>query len=275
MQTGTDIIAAAGLVRPATPDYAGVKARPQKAPIPAMNCAHRSNDAVLARPIANLSFATMQASLLSAQRRGVTMMHTARPFSVYRKVFYGGKSSHSVLRQLQGKRVVDVGCGYTPFMRDSMFRACHDAGIAFYAVDPLLEEDMQFGLRQWLLARATGARGRFQRNAPGLSRALNARAQDLPFEDNSMDEILCSYLLFVWLKDEKLLAEVFAEFLRVLKPGGRVQLYPLHDWRNLSISDSALLTLLDSFTVEQCFVHGGLDPRIMPSMLTRLTKSGR
>jgi hypothetical protein len=64
-----------------------------------------------------------------------------------------------------GKRIVDVGCGYTPYAEDSMFRACHDAGVKFYGIDPLIGTDIKFGLKERTLARATGGRGIF--NAAG------------------------------------------------------------------------------------------------------------
>ena len=75
---------------------------------------HSQATAALGAPIANLSFGAMRSYLHTAQRRGIGMMHTARPFSIYRKVFYGGRSQRSVLSQLAGKRIVDVGCGFTP-----------------------------------------------------------------------------------------------------------------------------------------------------------------
>ena len=65
----------------------------------------------LGRPIANVSFAMMRGYIRSAQRRGVDMMHTARPFSFYRKVFYSGQSEQAILAKLQGKRIVEIGCG--------------------------------------------------------------------------------------------------------------------------------------------------------------------
>ncbi len=226
----------------------------------------------LGGPIANISFALMRGYVRSAQRRGVGMMHTARPFSYYRKVFYQGQSRSEVLQNLTGKRVVDVGCGYTPYAEDSMFRACHDAGIEFYGVDPLIGTDINFGLKERTLARATGGRGIFSAEAPGLSRALNATAQELPFDDQSVDEILCSYLMFVWIEDEEILADILEEFLRVLKDGGQVKLYPLHEWRTMRFKNRRLLKVLANFKIEQIFTHGGPDLRVMPSLLTRMTK---
>lgn len=226
----------------------------------------------LGKPIANASFAMMYRQVRAIEKSGITMMHTARPFSYYRKVFYKGQSRSSILQYLEDKTVVDVGCGYTPYADDSMFQACHDAGIKFYGVDPLIGSNIQFGFKEWAMARAMGSRGRFNSNAPGLSNAISAYAQELPFEDHSVDEVLCSYLLFVWIEDEAMLAEILGEFLRVLKPSGMLKLYPLNEWRFMQFKRPQLKQVLAKFKVEQHFVHGGLDVRVTPSLLTIMTK---
>lgn len=227
----------------------------------------------LGRPIANMSFAAMQSYLRSAQRRGIGMMHTARPFAFYRKVFYGNQSGSQVLKSLRDKRVVDVGCGYTPYATDSMFRACHDAGIEFYGVDPLLAKEIAIGPWERALARVTGGSALFNSNPPGLSKALPESAQMLHFDDASIDEILCSYLLFVWIEDEEVLADILSEFLRVLKSGGTVKLYPLYEWRLMRFRNKRLKSVLKHFELQQTFVHGRGDWRVMPSMLTELVKA--
>jgi SAM-dependent methyltransferase len=226
----------------------------------------------LGRPIANMSFAMMHGYVRSIQRRGVAMMHTARPFAYYRKVFYQSQPKSAVLKSLQNKRVVDVGCGYTPYAEDSMFRACHDADIEFYGVDPLIGTDIKFGFKERAVARATGGSGHFSTHPPGLAKALSASAQELPFEDQSVDELLCSYLLFVWIEDEEVLADILDEFLRILKPGGLVKLYPLYEWRFMRLKNKRLKNVLVNFKIEQTFVHGGRDLRVTPSMLTEMTK---
>lgn len=223
-------------------------------------------------PLANWSFAMMHRQVHVIQKRGVSMMHTARPFAYYRKVFFEGKTEAAVLQSLAGKRLLDIGCGYTPFANDSMFRVCHDAGIEFYGIDPLIADEFEFGLKERLMARAFGSRGMFSQAAPGLEKALPSYAHDLPFDDNSIDQILCSYLLFVWIEDEAALAEIFKEFLRVLKPGALVKIYPLHEWSQLRFSNSELIDILANFDIEQSFVHGGLDFRVTPAMLTKLRK---
>lgn len=225
------------------------------------------------RPLANINVALMRGYIRSIQRRGVDMVHTARPFSVYRKVFYRGRSAKEVLASLQDKRVVDVGCGYTPYAADSMFRACSDAGVDFYGVDPVIANGLRLGWREQLVARATGGRGVFSKNAPGLVRALPARAENLPFDDESVDEILSSYLLFVWIDDEQLLADILREFLRVLTPGGVVKLYPLYEWRWMRFNNKALRQVLAEFTITQRYISGYTDWRVPHSLLTELVKT--
>ncbi|MEH6607924.1 MAG: methyltransferase domain-containing protein [Halioglobus sp.] len=237
-----------------------------------MRAARAVLEQTLGRPIANVSFAMMRSYIRSAQRRGVDMMHTARPFSLYRKVFYNGESEQAILTRLEGKRIVDIGCGYTPYAEDSMFRACHQSGIEFYGVDPIIGEDIAFGFRERALARATGGKGVFSSNPPGIEKALATTAQDLPFENDSVDEILCSFLLFVWIRDEAVLADILSEFLRVLKPGSKAKLYPLYDWRFMRAKNERLQQVLAKFHLEQSFIHGRGDLRVMPSMLTEMTK---
>lgn len=224
-------------------------------------------------PVADFSFSLMQRYIHSAQRSGVGMLHTARPFSYYRKTLYHNQSHRQVLKELGGKTIVDIGCGYTPYAPDSMFRACHDAGIDFFGVDPLFEKELRIGLKEKALARFTGGSGRFSSRAPGLHKALPSTAQDLPFDAGAVDEILCSYLLFVWIEDEELLADIFEEFHRVLSPGGIIRLYPLGDWELLHFSHDRLQAVLARFSVTQTFVFGGVDPRVMSAMLTELVKS--
>ena len=50
-----------------------------------------------------------------------------------------------MLNGLIDKTVVEVGCGYTPFAKDSMFRACHDAGVEFFGIDPLFQREVSIG----------------------------------------------------------------------------------------------------------------------------------
>ena len=145
-------------------------------------------------------------------------------------------------------------------------------GLRKFSENSLIGEDISFGIRERALVRATGGKGVFSYNPPGIEKALATTAQGLPFENDSIDEILCSFLLFVWLRDKSALADVLSEFLRVLKPGSKAKLYPLHDWRFMRIKNARLKQVLAKFQLEQSFIHGGGDLRVMPSMLTEMTK---
>lgn len=226
----------------------------------------------LVRSMANFSFSVMYHQVRAIEKSGVSMMHTARSFSYYRKIFYRGMNEAEVLQSLEGKRILDVGCGHTPYANDSMFQACYRAGVEFYGIDPVIANKPTFGFKERALARALGSKGQFCAKADGLSKALPAFAQELPFDDQSVDEILCSYLLFVWIEDEQVLAEILQEFCRVLKPGGMAKLYPLYEWTRMNFTVPSLLGVLRQFQVTQSFVHGGLDLRITPSLMTQLSK---
>ena len=83
----------------------------------------------LGTPLANASFAVMNHAIGRMRWLGIDIMHTARSFDVYRRMFYRNRPASAVLGSLEGKRVVDVACGYTPYALDSMFQACRAANI--------------------------------------------------------------------------------------------------------------------------------------------------
>ena len=47
-----------------------------------------------------------------------------RSFFYYRNIFFDNKSGPTVLNELQGQCILDIGCGLTPYVSDSMFQAC-------------------------------------------------------------------------------------------------------------------------------------------------------
>jgi hypothetical protein len=79
--------------------------------------------------------------------------------------------------------------------------------------------------------------------------------------------------MLVWIEDEKILADIFKEFFRVLKAGGHIKLYPLYEWRLMDFKNVQLLEVLKNFKINQTFNHGGRDLRVSPSLLTQLTKT--
>ncbi len=226
----------------------------------------------IGRPVANTSFRAMDRSIRRIERYGVGMVHTARPFSFYREVFYGGDRGSRVRASLRDKRVVYIGCGYTPFAPDSMFQACARAGVEFYGVDPLLADPAPPGLAARWVSRVTGGSGRFMSAPRAMQRALSTPAQSLPFKDESVDEFLCSYLLFVWIRDEATLLDIFSEMHRTLKPGGCIKLFPMPEWHRIAPDIGPLARLLETFTVQQSLVRTSLRWGVAPGMLTRLDK---
>ncbi|MCB1152844.1 class I SAM-dependent methyltransferase, partial [bacterium] len=186
------------------------------------------------------------------------VISTGRSFEFYRRVFFDGQSEAEVLGGLAGKLVVDIGCGLTPFTSNSMFRACHDAGIEFYGVDPKMNGQLRLGHFDRLKIYFNNPRARLDRNAPGAERRVAAYAHQLPFDDASVDVILSSWLLFIWIEDEAALAEIFAEFHRVLKPGGVLRQYPMTKWRPERIADADWREVSSRFEIAQRYLRPGM-----------------
>lgn len=237
-----------------------------------MQAASNLFDQAIGRPLANRSYRAMSRAIKGMQRAGLSMVHTARPFAFYRTAFYGGQSAPQLLASLRGTRIVDVGCGYTPYAPDSMFQACAKAGIEFYGADPLLAAAPRPGVRERLVSAASGGSGRFMAQPRGMKRALGASGQSLPFDTGTIDEVLSSYLLFVWIRDEPTLADIFGELHRILRPGGRIKLFPTPEWHYLAPRDGELSALLSQFTVSQTFIRTHFRWGTTPGMLTQLEK---
>ncbi len=202
---------------------------------------------------------------------GLPVISTGRPFSLYRRVFFENNSAEHVLDELRGKVIVDVGCGLTPFASDSMFQACVQAGIDFYGIDPKIGTDFKFGWFDRLKVRVTGGAD-VNPDAPGTERALGAWANDLPFEDASVDLILSSWLLTVWIRDEELLADIYREFDRVLKPGGSIRVHPQPAWNPASIGNDGLRQRLENYDVSERFLFAPDLASLPPAYVRVMTK---
>ncbi len=199
-----------------------------------------------------------------SNRAGLPVLSTGRPFSYYRQAFFEGQREEEVFASLHGKRILDVGCGLTPFVPESFFQRCYQEDIELYGVDPKLE-NLQFG---WIDHVAVMAmRGRpIWKDAPGGERRIAAFAQELPFDDDSVDLVLSSWLLYIWLRGPILL-DIFTELHRVLKIGGEIRMAPT-PW----LDDDERQWIPDGFDVEQTF-HAS--PRIFhrpPAYRTVLRK---
>ncbi len=183
------------------------------------------------------------------------VISTGRSFAYYRKLFFDGQPEAAVLNALQGKRVLDVGCGLTPYVDDSMFQACYRAGIEFYGVDPKLSDGFKLGLFDRAKIRATGG-GKMNPHPPGIERGIGTMAHELPFDDASVDMILSCYLLFIWIDDEAALEAIFREFERVLKPGGDIRVFPAPHIDPVTLQREGLVQSLQAFAIEQQYFSG-------------------
>jgi SAM-dependent methyltransferase len=205
--------------------------------------------------LARMTFRSLHRFTNAYSRFSLPVVSTGRSFAYYRRIFFDCNSSTRVLRQLQDQRVLDIGCGLTPYVEDSMFQACRRAGVEFYGVDPKLEKGFTFGPFDRAMIRATGG-GRVNPRAPGLERGVATTADDLPFDDESVDLVISCYLLFAWIADESILDGIFREFYRVLKPGGMVKIFPAPHFAASKIRQSGLRQLMRSFAIEEEFFAG-------------------
>lgn len=178
---------------------------------------------------------------------GLPVVSTGRPFSFYRKVFFNNRSEPEVFECLKDKTVADIGCGLTPFIEDSMFQACIKQGIRFFGVDPKLDEELQFDKTDSMWSRIAGANHSPKLDLQVEDKAVGAYADQLPFGDESIDMILSSWLLFTWIREPDLLADIFTEFDRTLKPGGRISIYPALDWETLTSDYPRLLSIFSGY----------------------------
>lgn len=202
--------------------------------------------------MSDATFAVMRSQVRLAARLDLPAISTGRPFAFYRKVFFDGRGEADVLAELRGRVIADVGCGLTPFVPNSMFQACHRAGIEFYGVDPKLDGGLRLGRFDRFKTAVNGG-ATPDPNAPGADRRVASLAGDLPFEDGSVDLMLSSFLLFVWLVDDAPLTDIFEEALRVLRPGGTLQIYPTPRWTEGRIGPRLWELVSRRMTVRQVF----------------------
>ena len=210
-------------------------------------------DRGLQSTLSALTFRSLKANADFYELFSLPVISTGRSFAYYRKIFFGNRSQREVLRALVGKRVVDVGCGLTPYVSDSMFQICRKQGIEFFGVDPKFSEGFRLSPVDVARIRVVGGRGRICPNAPGLENCLGATADDLPFDDGSIDTILSNFLLYAWIQDEQILESIYREFHRVLNRGGEVRIYPTPELDLEGIQNSGLREVMNEFEITQRF----------------------
>ena len=192
------------------------------------------------------------------------VISTGRSFSYYRKIFFGNLSQGKILRSLEGKSIVDVGCGLTPYVSDSMFQVCLENGIDFYGIDPKFADGFRLSPLDIAKIRAVGGRGKISSQAPGLEKCFGTSADDLPFEDGSIDLILSNFLLYAWILDEDALANIYREFHRVLNDGGEVRIYPAPDLNVDAIRNRGLREVMNQFDIKKRFSARWLNVAMYP-----------
>ncbi len=228
--------------------------------------------ATLEAKLSQMTFKIMHSSLDLYERLNIPVISTARPFSFYRSVFYDGAPATQVLNEIRSQTLIDIGCGLTPFAQDSMFQECRRQGIDFYGVDPKVKDGFKFGLLDRLKSWGTGARSAPNPHLGGQDKAIACYANNLPFEDSSVDTILSAWLIFSWIRSDHLLSGIFTEFDRVLKPGGTIRLYPTPHWSSVLDSNSGLKAVIGHYPSQQRFIMGPNLTSEPPAFTTKLTK---
>jgi len=230
-------------------------------------------DRGLQSTLSALTFRSLKANADFYELFSLPVISTGRSFAYYRKIFFGNRSQREVLRALVGKRVVDVGCGLTPYVSDSMFQICRKQGIEFFGVDPKFSEGFRLSPMDVARIRVVGGRGKICPNAPGLENCLGATADDLPFDDGSIDIILSNFLLYAWIQDEYVLEKIYREFHRVLNDGGEVRIYPAPELDLEGIRNTGLREVMNQFEIRQRFSAKWLNlGKYPPAYITTMRK---
>ena len=220
-----------------------------------------------------LTFRGLKANAKLYEALSLPVISTGRSFTYYRNIFFGGRSRSEVLGELGGQRIVDVGCGLTPYVSDSMFQVCRKQGIDFFGVDQKFRGDFRPGLLDVVGIRAVGGRGRICTRARGLEKCFGASADDMPFEDDSVDLILSNFLLYAWIQDKRALESIYREFHRVLKRGGEARIYPSPELHMERIRHSGLREAMNQFEIRQQFSTRWLNPgQYPPAYILTMTK---
>ncbi|MGA3150628.1 MAG: class I SAM-dependent methyltransferase [Candidatus Saccharimonadales bacterium] len=117
------------------------------------------------------------------------------------------------LEDLRGKRILDVGAGFSIFAREAKEHGAET--ISLEPQDPTQRLDMMPEDKAEF--RKALSRGEI---VPGI-------VQELPFEDGSFDRVFAVLSVPYYLprvESERILA--FDEMVRVLKPGGEIRIFP-------------------------------------------------
>lgn len=222
--------------------------------------------------LSRLTFRIMHAGMALYSTFNIPVISTTRPLRFYQKTLFDGQSKEQLEQQLKGKVLVDIGCGLTPFIEDSMFQWCRRHGITFYGVDPKVKDGFRFGLFDRLKSRATGARTMPDPGIAGLDKTIATYADNLPFDDNSVDIILSCWLVLSWIRDDTMLLNTFREFDRVLKPGGSIRVFPTDSIEQLEKQYPLAWQQIRHFHISQRFIGSADIANLPPAFSSCFTK---
>ena len=192
----------------------------------------------------------------AAGRFGPTALYDTAVGMTMREKAWRTALAHAATADARDGDVLDVGCG-TGAITHALALAAPDARITGLDADPDV------------LARA---RRRLAR-CPGVT-LLEARADDLPFEDCAFDRVTCALLLHHLSPATQ--REALSEAARVLRPGGRLH---VADWGRprglLGPAGALLLRTLDGFENTGPPVRGQLPGMLRRAGFTRVAVTRR
>ena len=120
-------------------------------------------------------------------------------------------------------------------------------------MDPKFADGFRLSPLDVAKIRAVGGRGKICPQAPGLEKCFGASADELPFDDGSIDLILSNFLLYAWIQDQDILENIYREFHRALNDGGEVRIYPAPDLDVDRTRNSGLREVMKKFEIRQRF----------------------
>lgn len=111
------------------------------------------------------------------------------------------------LDDLRDKKILDVGSGAGRFSAEAKAEG----------VENIISLDPELGLQE-LKERAKEL---------GATKLVGAKAEAMPFKDESFDLILNNFSLPMWSESPEALDQAFREELRALRPGGEIRIAPV------------------------------------------------
>lgn len=143
---------------------------------------------------------------------------------------------------LKNKIIFDIGAGLGNFARI----ARHD-GIRLTSIDPIYKIKQKRGIFRKKLGLPPIS---LEPDEAGPN-AIASWAEELPFKDNSCDLALYNFSAFYYAQTKEELRKIITEGLRVLKPGGKMLIFPFKK----AGTDKAILMSLIHIRKENPEIH--------------------